>query len=279
MLQPNCSEVIAKLPMQSKKKAIEFLKENGFEVIPLDLFSLRFGRTLSIKEINNIVVDPENPFSLDIEHGSDIVLVKGDYGDGAGYYIRGHQHCQIQMYPTLERMADRMGLSLEGFDGGGDFDESFEEWKKDGRPAPSHSYQTNMNEELQLIFADEKIKKMTEDTMNVMDYVICKEEGHKEKVEFVKAAIKDFSESRRDMIIEKQRTSHLDNEALRNKTASKDELEKTLPPENKLFEEGQEKYLNIYGIIAFLVITNAQIRRILLGRDTLWQYKQKERNP
>lgn len=276
MLQPNCSEVIAKLPMRSKKKAIEFLKENGFEVVPMDLFSLRFGRVLPMKDIDNIVVDPENPFSLDIEHGSDIVLVRGDYGDGTGYYIRGHQHCQIQMYPTLERMVERMDLSLEGFDGGGDFDECFEGWKKDGRPVPSHSYQTNMKEELQLIFADEKIKKMTEDTMKVMDYVICREDGYKEKVEFVKAAIKEFSEGRRNMIIEKQRTRHLDTEALRNKTATKDELEKILPPENKLFEEGREKYLNIYGILAFLVITNAQIRRTLLDRDKLWQDTQKE---
>jgi hypothetical protein len=177
-------------------------------------------------------------------------------------------------------MEERLNVKFEGYDGGGSFEDDYNEWKKEGRPLPKFSFQKNIKDELQLIFSDPLIKKMTEDTMSVVNYVVCKDDAHKEKVEMVKAAVKTISEKRREFIIEKEKTERTSwVERNPNATYTKEELEKLIPDDNKLFEEGQEKYLKIYGVAAFLVITNKTIRRTLLGRDTLWQDKQKERIP
>ena len=131
ILNPNCSEVVCKLEnVGSVAEAKKLLKDIGIEVA-----SMRNYIRFSDNRGGGYLMDTDNPNSPDFENGSYLAVRNTSYQEfgGKGIYIEGHQHCQSQMYPTIDKIQKELGCTFEGYDGGGGFEELFEEWKKDPR--------------------------------------------------------------------------------------------------------------------------------------------------
>jgi len=129
MLNPNCSEMVMKLEdVSTVKEAIELLRSEGFIVEKINRY-VDFSKDKSVE-----IMDKDNPNLPDFAHGAHLSIYKGDYDAGNGIYIVGHQHCQHQLYATIYRLESIFGGDFEGYDGGYDFEDCYNNWLDKGKP-------------------------------------------------------------------------------------------------------------------------------------------------
>ena len=141
-LNPNCSEIVIRLPDIKKKEVLRELKTIGIKQANVAGFWGFYGDDpkLTDKEkeermmYKNMLVDGDNPNSPDCDSHAHVTIERGertgyDYLHGQ-YLIWAHQHCQRQLFPTLHKIAKHFGVDPEGNDGGGSGD--YEEWVAGG---------------------------------------------------------------------------------------------------------------------------------------------------
>ena len=126
-LYPSCSEVVCRLPFATLDLAKEELEKMGIDVMDIDLYpSFRFGEDGdSVKQY--ILADRDNINLLDFEHGAHLALFKDEY-EVKGIGVVGHQHCQSQLFKTIQKIENKLGFEFKGWDGGYSFEDDFMEW-------------------------------------------------------------------------------------------------------------------------------------------------------
>lgn len=153
-INPNCSEIIAKLPVTSMEEAIAFIEKNSnIQVIHYDhyLGSLASG----IEEQYNII-DPDNPNSPDFRQGSYIMINTRTGMNDEGkeeHIICAHQHTRSQLYPTIEKLMNEKKLDFDGYDGGSDFDYLFKAWQEEKNDTPPEDLHRDLREMMAILFA------------------------------------------------------------------------------------------------------------------------------
>jgi hypothetical protein len=77
------------------------------------------------KQRTELLVDLDNPSSPDFEWHATIRL-NTDFDGAKQPAIVASQHCQHQIFYTLEKIASKFGLEIEAYDGGGM--QNYEDW-------------------------------------------------------------------------------------------------------------------------------------------------------
>lgn len=158
MLNPNCSEIVAKLPVQSIQEAREFLERNSniktikynsyFDLLPL-----------SEDEIKYNVVDPDNPNTIDFYRGSTMQILEGDYDSGDGIYVVAGEHGQHQLYDTIHKLSKEKNLVFYGFDGGAGFDEMYLKWLDNAGPGSVEDLQEKIRKIVKKFFENNQFHR------------------------------------------------------------------------------------------------------------------------
>jgi hypothetical protein len=162
--------------MGSLAEAKKALKAIGIEAVSMHWYA-DFSDTIG----RNYLIDRDNPNSPDFKNSSYMTLRK-DF-EGKGIFVVAHQHCQPQLYRTVKKIEDEFGESFTGYDGGGDFDELYKDWKfgdwlfeaatekesKEQRLAQVQDYQTNLRKWVRFCLADEQFKTKAEDLFSMRE--------------------------------------------------------------------------------------------------------------
>ena len=132
MLNPNCSELVIRLPSDmSREEILEELKKIGiYEVDIKNWWS--WGGSEEDRKFEGYLFDKDNPNSPDYEYHAYIELRDGrPYGIN-GYIISASQHCQHQLFPTLRKIEKHFNTEVESYDGGSTT--PYEDWISQGEP-------------------------------------------------------------------------------------------------------------------------------------------------
>ena len=146
-VNPNCSEIVIRFPTCKEDGYLSVgeirkrLKQIGIFEVTVNGF-WGFEERTPEENALRMLVDIDNPTSPDFEHGSHVCLETWcdarelDESLGSGdrcIVIVAHQHCQVQLYPTIEKICNEFGLDAVGYDGGGSFEEDYGDWIAKGR--------------------------------------------------------------------------------------------------------------------------------------------------
>ena len=151
-INPNCSEVIMRFRDLSYEDLIRELKTIGIEEIiaenyynfdipyderhantkivkvedmPINLVeAIRQGGTKHALMLSDI----DNPSLPDIENGASLYISSPGEYDNPNVSIIGHQHYQVQLYPTINKIERQFGVKPEGHDGGYSFEDDYHNW-------------------------------------------------------------------------------------------------------------------------------------------------------
>ncbi len=129
-INPNCSEVVFKLPGMAKEDALAILKKHGIMEVDIPL------KLLSDDEdhddiVWHVIADRDNPMvpNLDSEYGCSLIVMEDWDGMLA---IRGGINLEFSALPTMKKIADAFpGSKWEEVTGGGMTDE-LAEWVNNG---------------------------------------------------------------------------------------------------------------------------------------------------
>lgn len=265
LLNPNCSEVVAKLDVTTKQEAKEILEDIGLKVIRYDPYvSLYSGGHFSEKYW--MIIDPKNPNSPDFKCSSHLAISKNAYFDDEGIWIDGSQHSQHQMYSTIKRISDALPeVEFTGHDGGGSFNELFDEWIKKGA-VQIEDFQTEIRDEIKLLLRDPIIIN-TIRSFEAVDIAIKKGAAQQDKYTLLKGAIKKSATNRKEDLIEKKKQEVIqwEEEWIKKNPGSKRDFK--MPPDKKLFEDILHTYdYQINGTL-YLMITNKKLAQVFLQDD------------
>jgi hypothetical protein len=204
ILNPNCSEVIARLPVKNMVEGKKLLKSIGLDTLRLyPYLNINISLTNGKEVKRNMILDPDNPNLPDYEHRSTLFMEKADYEEGKGIYVQGYQHCQIQLYPTIKKIQDELGIEFYGYSGGYDFEECFEGWLNEG--AIVEDYQKPLYDKIRKILEDEKIKNITKNVFEVVDCVENKKHSTREKYLLLKKAYRRYLEENKEELIKEKK--------------------------------------------------------------------------
>lgn len=122
-LNPNCSELVYKLGVKTKKEALENLAKIGIYEVEIDNY-WDYSEE-SKKEKVKLLVDEDNPNLPDFEYHSGFELRR----EGKEYLVSFDQHSQTQGFPTLEKIEEKFnGISeWDPRNGGGGLGD-YQEW-------------------------------------------------------------------------------------------------------------------------------------------------------
>jgi hypothetical protein len=123
ILNPNCSEVVCKLPATTMDEAKKTLEGIGIKVVNVEWY-VDFSDDTQM----NYIVDPNNPNSPDFMHRAHLYIAE-DF-EAQGIFIIGHQHCQAQLFSTMRAIEKGLHIKFDGYDGG-DIKE-YADWKRKG---------------------------------------------------------------------------------------------------------------------------------------------------
>jgi len=149
ILNPNCSELVCRLPTESMEEAKEMLEKIGIDVERFSMYSFS-------DEESNHLVDYDNPNLPDFQNHAYMVLQKGHDGDEESIHIVGHQHCQVQLYETVKKIQAADLGEFYGYDGGGGFEEEYNEWFYGN--VKNDDYQKGMREIILGLINNEQVK-------------------------------------------------------------------------------------------------------------------------
>jgi len=176
LLNPNCSEMICRLPTASMDEAKKMLEGIGLELVDMPWY-ISFSDDVE----KDYIVNPENPNSPDYMYHAYLHLVK-DFEE-KGIFVVGHQHCQHQLYSTIDKIEQALKVSFFGSDGGYDFDEEYKDWKnkkfevpvlepryeamngqkvQKGETIPVKDYHKSMRKRIREFFEDKKFMEEVE---------------------------------------------------------------------------------------------------------------------
>lgn len=252
LLNPNCSEVIARLPVKNITEGKNLLKSIGLDVIRFDPYlHMHILSPKGKEEKYNMIADPDNPNMPDFEHRSTFYLGKSDYNGEEGIYVQGHQHCQRQLYATIKKIQDKLGIDFYGHDGGGAFKELFEEWLKGGKVIDD--YQKPLYDKIRKILEDEKIKNVVTNVFEVVDCVENKKHTAKEKYILLKKAYKEYLEQNKEELIKEKKEDE------RYKNIVKDATDQ------QIFEQITNQAMIFYLDPMFNILENKKLRERVLN--------------
>jgi hypothetical protein len=125
-LNPNCSELVLRLnENMSKREALRMLESIGIKEIEIPNKEF-YGEWAIGDENTKLLADKDNPNSPDFDNHATLVLSEGYMDERDGLSIVAHQHCQHQLFPTLDKIERELGLEVEPWDGGST--NAYEEW-------------------------------------------------------------------------------------------------------------------------------------------------------
>jgi hypothetical protein len=204
ILNPNCSEVIARLPVKNMIEAKKLIRSIGLDILRIDPYiNMHIFLPDGKEEKRNMITDPDNPNLPDFKYRSTLYLGKDDYEEGEGIYVEGHQHCQKQLYPTIKKIQDKLGVEFYGYDGGYKFEECFEGWLNEGNAV--EDYQKPLYDKIRKILEDEKIKNITKNVFEVVDCVENKKHSTREKYLLLKKAYRRYLEENKEELIKEKK--------------------------------------------------------------------------
>jgi hypothetical protein len=148
LLNPNCSEIVCKLPFETMEKAKEEMEKIG--VVSL---SVPWYITFDDEAMGQLF-DKDNPNSPDFENSAHLYLQENF--EGEGIFVVGHQHCQHQLYATVKKIEDATGEEFGGYDGGYDFKKCYTGWRK--RKTPVADYQMRLRKVAKALMDDKELK-------------------------------------------------------------------------------------------------------------------------
>lgn len=250
LLNPNCSEVIARLPVKNITEGKNLLKSIGLDILRMDPYlNMHILLPNGKEEEYNMITDPDNPNLPDFEHHSTFYLKRTDYDGNEGIYIQGHQHSQIQLYPTIKKIQDKLGIDFYGYDGGGDFEEIFESWLNEG--AKNEDFQIAFKKEIIKLRESKIIKETAQNIFEVVDCVENKKHTKREKYILLKKAYEKYlNENKKELIKEKREDERYKNML---KNTSDEEVF------NQIVSQAMFRYLDIL----FTSYTNKKIFEVI----------------
>jgi len=251
ILNPNCSEVIARLPVKTIAEGKKLLRSIGLDILRVDPYLHMHIMTQNGKiENDNAIIDPDNPNLPDFTNHARLSLRRTNYEEGEGIYIDGHQHCQVQLYPTIKKIQDELGIQFQGYDGGYNFERDFENWLNNG--GEIKDYQQPLRDEIKRLLKEKKIKEMVENVFEVVDCIENKEHSPKEKYLLLRRAYKEYLEENKKALIKERR----EDERYKNfaKKESDDEIWKNI----------MEVSMWTYMDPMFNVLNDEKLRKIFL---------------
>lgn len=265
LLNPNCSEIVAKLDVGSIQEAREIIEDIGMKVIRYDPYiSLYSGSRFN--ERYWIIVDPKSKNSPDFKCHARLTISRGAYYDEEGIWIDGHQHSQHQLYETIKRIWDVIpGIEFMGHDGGGSFNEIYGEWVDKGAQ-PIEDFQTEIRDEIKVLLRDPIIIN-TIKSFQAVDIAIKKRVAQQDKYALLKEAIKKSATNRKEELIEKKKKEVLEweDEWMKKNPGSARDFK--MEPDKKLFEDILHTYdYQINGTL-YLMVTNKKLAQVFLQDD------------
>ena len=271
LLQTNCSEVIAKLDVASFSDARDILEEIGMKVIKYDPYlSLYHGGRFSEKYW--MVIDPKNPNSPDFQHTAKLSLTRANYdeSDKEAIWIDGHQHSQHQLYPTIKRISDALGLQFDGYDGGGSFNEIYDEWIKKGA-VPLEDFQTDIRNEIKILLRDPIVIK-TIKSFKAVEIAVKKKVVQQDKYALLIEAIKKSMLNRKTELIEKQREKEIKNHEEWEKRLNEEHPDRKpeplkMPSDKELFTYIERHCDFAINGTLYLMVTNKKLAQVFLQND------------
>jgi hypothetical protein len=118
--QPNCSEVVYRVPGVEKEDFLVELEKIGIRQIMVKDFWV-----FSTPEPMEMLSDEDNPNMPDYTRHSHMwVTNETDHFDGCE--VRAHQHCQHQLFATMLKISSQFGGEWGGYDGG--TIDAYDEW-------------------------------------------------------------------------------------------------------------------------------------------------------
>jgi hypothetical protein len=265
LLNPNCSEVVAKLDVGSIQEAREILEDIGMKVIRYDPYiSLYNGSRFNDRYW--IIVDPKSKNSPDFKCHARLTISKASYYDEEGIWIDGSQHSQHQLYETIKRIWDMMpGIEFMGHDGGGSFNEIYDEWVDQGAQ-PIEDFQTEIRDEIKLLLRD-PIVINTIRSFKAVDIAVNKKTVQQDKYKLIVEAIRKSAGQRKSVLIEKKKQEVLEWEEQWKKNNPGSKRDFKMSPDKELFEDILHTYdYQINGTL-YLMITNKVLAQVFLQDD------------
>jgi len=199
MINPNCSEIVAKLPVQKIEDAKDFLEKNSnIKVIKFDSYHGMLSGLMEDTSPN--IVDPDNPNTLDFNHGSTMSIYEGNYSDydcdgDTGIFIVASQHCQHQLFETIHKLKDEKGLEFYGFDGGGGFDDNYDTWLDEFGRGKTPDYQDNIRKITKKILKNKKTIKELNNMNEITKTVTSAWEAREIREKNIKIFLKKLQEN------------------------------------------------------------------------------------
>lgn len=153
ILNPNCSELIMRLDI-SKKEALEELEEIGIKEIELTNGEFWGKNAFGNKDKKEKwLADRDNPNIPDFKNTATLAIDKGDINSNKKEKdkctIVAHQHCQHQLFPTLKKIENHLGVEWEAYDGGSI--EEYDGWLETGDDIPNHQDEETMKKRARLV--------------------------------------------------------------------------------------------------------------------------------
>ena len=267
MINPNCSEVVGKLPVKTIKEAKKILKDIDIEVIRYDAYiHLHAGTKFSEK--HNRIIDPSNPNSPDFANRSSIGLYRGNYEGGNGVYVVGHQHCQRQLFATIEKISGEIKVDFHGYDGGYDFEDCYNEWLE--REEDVKDLQKAVREEVEIILAHKSMQEIKDGLFFTINIITGKKYSDGEKYKHLVKIVEKIMNERKKELVGKRRK---ETKKMYDKVVKETGITDTMKQESDddIFKHLKQFYHWQYTEPLFICITQPKIRKVFLHRDELFK--------
>jgi len=272
ILNPNCSEVIAKLPVSNMNEAKRLLKSIGLKIIRYDPYvSLYENGRFEYSKKYTMIIDPENPNSPDFEHTAKLSVGRGSYEDDGGIWMEGHQHSQHQLYPTIKRIIEGIpDVEFSGYDGGGSFNELYDKWVEEGaKTIPD--YQHEIRDEIKSLLKDKDVKNAIK-SFYAVDLAVKKRYAEQDKYKVLREAVKKSVDRRKKQIIKNRKILLIKRHNKWEKELNEEHPDRKsepfkMPSDEEVFTEFKRTYdFHILGAF-YTVISNKQIAEVFLQKD------------
>ena len=262
ILNPNCSEVVARLPVKNITEGKKLLKSIGLDIVRHDPYI----HMHKISEKYNRIIDPENPNSPDFEHRAYLNLSKGNYEHGDGVYVVGHQHSQHQIFKTIEKIQSELNVEFFGYDGGYNFEECFNDWLDKETDVPDH--QDDIRAEIEILLKQKKIQQTIEGVFLAVDITTNKKYSDKQKYDYLAKTVDEIVEDRKEELIAKRRKESKEiHDRIQKETGMKHKMRRE--SDQEIFDHLKQFYHFQYTESLFNCIEYKQIRKSFLGRDNI----------
>jgi hypothetical protein len=260
LLNPNCSEIIARLPVNTLPEGKKLLKSVGLEIIRFDPYiDMHVNMKIPMMEKGNYIIDPENPNLPDFKFHSRLTIERADFERDEGIYVVGHQHSQPQLYPTIKKISDKIGVEFKGYDGGYDFEECFEDWINKGQPKTDH--QDEIRKSVKKLLRIPEIKNLAKNVFYAIDYIESKDLSEAQKYKMLIEEYKKYCEKNKKKIIKETK----DNEEYKN-------ILKGMEDE-KIFEEAVKRDIDKNVSSLFHILNDKKIRKFFLDLEEIFNYE------